>query len=172
MAVTDPAKLVICDAGPLIHLDELGCLDLLRDFAQVQVPDAVWQEVQRHRPSALRRRTVKLSRVRCATDPTPELIELAQAFLLDAGELEALTLMQENPDAILLTDDAAARVVAQRLQCEVHGTIGIVLRALRRQQRTKRQILNLLRALPRRSTLFIQPRLLSSIIEQVAKVQP
>lgn len=156
-----------CDAGPLIHLDELGCLNLLRAFAAVQVPDAVWQEVRRHRPSALRRRTVKLKRVSSLPEATPELLELTQAFLLDAGELAALRLMQEIRDAILLTDDAAARLVAQRLQYEVHGTIGVIVRALRQQQRTKRQVLNLLRALPRRSTLFIEPRLLDWVIEQV-----
>jgi predicted nucleic acid-binding protein len=64
---------------------------------------------------------------------------LAQAFLLDVGELEALQLMQQSPEAILLTDDAAARLVAERLAYEVHGTIGVVVRALRRRQRTKRQ---------------------------------
>lgn len=53
MAETDPGTLVIADAGPLIHLDELGCLDLLRDFARVWVPDAVWQEVEAHRPGVL-----------------------------------------------------------------------------------------------------------------------
>ena len=26
---------VVCDAGPIIHLDELDCLDLLSDFRQV-----------------------------------------------------------------------------------------------------------------------------------------
>jgi len=26
---------VVCDAGPAIHLDELGCLDLLIDFQEV-----------------------------------------------------------------------------------------------------------------------------------------
>lgn len=79
MAEADPASVVVCDAGPLIHLDELGCLDLLRDFAAVQVPDAVWQEVQRHRPSALRRRTVKLNRVRSLPEATSELIDLTRA---------------------------------------------------------------------------------------------
>jgi predicted nucleic acid-binding protein len=44
---------VVADAGPLIHLDELDCLDLLNDFKQIMVPDAVWREVQLHRPSAL-----------------------------------------------------------------------------------------------------------------------
>ena len=90
MAETDAASLVICDAGPLIHLDELGCLNLLRDFAEVRVPHAVWQEVQRHRPRALRRRTVPLLHISCSTEASPELIALTQAFLLDAGELEAL----------------------------------------------------------------------------------
>ena len=28
-----PRPLVVCDAGPLIHLDEIGCLDLLTDFS-------------------------------------------------------------------------------------------------------------------------------------------
>jgi hypothetical protein len=41
MAGTDLASALVCDAGPLIHLEELGCLDLLRDFAAVLVPDAV-----------------------------------------------------------------------------------------------------------------------------------
>ena len=167
MAEADPARLVICDAGPLIHLEEFGCLNLLRDFAKVQVPEIVWQEVQRHRPSALRRRSVKLHRVSPASEPTVQLVELSQALLLDAGELEALRLMQDNPSAILLTDDAAARLVAERLAYEVHGTIGVIVRAWRRQQRTKRQILNLLRILPERSTLFIEPKLLNSVIEQV-----
>jgi hypothetical protein len=36
------------------------------------------------------------------------LVKLAQAFLLHAGELAALQLMQQSPDAMLLTDDAAA----------------------------------------------------------------
>jgi hypothetical protein len=54
MGKTDPAPpLVVCDAGPLIHLDEVGALDLLADFAEILVPEAVWREVLRHRPGAL-----------------------------------------------------------------------------------------------------------------------
>jgi predicted nucleic acid-binding protein len=167
MAGAELGSSLVCDAGPLIHLDELGCLDLLRDFPDVLVPDAVWAEVRRHRPSALRRRTVKLRRVMAVPDAAPELLPLAHTFLLAVGELEALRLMQQFPDAILLTDDAAARLVAERLGYEVHGTIGVIVRAFRRRQRTKRQVLNLLRSVPQRSTLFLQSRLLDSVIEQV-----
>jgi hypothetical protein len=51
---------------------------------------------------------VQLRRVLSSPDAAPELVHLAQAFLLDAGEVEALKLMQQSPGAILLTDDAAA----------------------------------------------------------------
>jgi hypothetical protein len=41
-------QLVICDAGPIIHLDEVNCLFLLNDFTRVLIPDAVWNEVKSH----------------------------------------------------------------------------------------------------------------------------
>jgi predicted nucleic acid-binding protein len=113
---------------------------------------------------------VKLKREIDVPRASTELIKLAQTFLLDAGELEALRLMKANPRSVFLTDDAAARLVAQRLGYEVHGTIGVIVRALRRRQRTKRQVLNLLRVLPRRSTLFILPSLLKSVIEEIKAV--
>lgn len=37
----------VADAGPIIHLDELDCLDVLADFEKVYVPEAVWLEVLR-----------------------------------------------------------------------------------------------------------------------------
>jgi len=40
--VTTEQSLVVADAGVLIHLDELGALDVLSDYATVFVPDAVF----------------------------------------------------------------------------------------------------------------------------------
>jgi hypothetical protein len=37
--VTEGQAEVVCDADPLIHLDGLGCLDLLCDFPLVLVPE-------------------------------------------------------------------------------------------------------------------------------------
>lgn len=56
-----PALLVVCDAGPLIHLDRLDCLDLLADFSRVVVPDVVWREVEHH---AQRHSTIEQSVLR------------------------------------------------------------------------------------------------------------
>lgn len=39
---------IVCDAGPIIHLDELDCLYLLEDFEKVVVPEVVRREVLQH----------------------------------------------------------------------------------------------------------------------------
>ena len=166
MARNEPVE-IVCDAGPIIHLDELGCLELLTDFGSILVPEGVWQEVTRHRPSALDPDIIQLVRTNISLPQDTKLTTLIRAFALDAGEQEALALMVQRPTAILLTDDAAARLVADQLGMRVHGTIGIVLRAIRREQRTLAQVLALLRELPQRSTLYIHPNLLKQIIEQV-----
>ena len=54
---------VVCDAGPLIHLEEVGSISLLNDFDEVFVPEQVWQEVAHHGPSALVQGNVKLIKV-------------------------------------------------------------------------------------------------------------
>ena len=158
---------VVCDAGPIIHLDELGCLDLLADFTDVLVPESVWREVALHRPAALNHDRVRLVQTPVAMLPDAEFATLVRAFSLDAGEQEALALVCQQPTAILLTNDAAARLVAEQLGMRVHGTIGILLRAIRRQSRTPQQVLSLLRLLPEQSTLYIRSSLLNTVIARV-----
>jgi predicted nucleic acid-binding protein len=47
--------------------------------------------------------------------------------LLDPGEGEAIALARELKADWFLTDDAAARLFAQTLGIEVHGSLGVVL---------------------------------------------
>ncbi len=161
--------MVVCDAGPLIHLDEVGCLDLLADFSEVQVPEAVWAEVLRHRPSVVANSAVKLSRVSSKIPPPAELEALALVLSLHNGEWEALRVALENPCSLLLTDDTAARMAAGNLGITCHGTIGILIRSIRRQQRTKQEILVVLRGLPKRSTLHLKRSLLDAVIGELEK---
>lgn len=168
MGGNDPVLVaVVCDAGPLIHLDEAGCLDLLADFKQVLVPESVWREVARHRPAALAHSGIQLHRIAFAGTCSPELESLSQALLLHAGEKAALHEVQQRTGSWLLTDDTAARLAARSLGVIAHGTIGVLLRAIRRNQRTKREVLDVLHALPRISTLHLKRSLLTEIIRQV-----
>jgi predicted nucleic acid-binding protein len=159
----------ICDAGPLIHLDEIGCVDLLLDFQALMVPEQVREEVARHRPSALETRDLAFRCFPVAISPDPRFRAIVKSFALDAGEQAALSLMHSYPDAVLLTDDAAARLSAQALGFRTHGSLGVLLRSIRLGRRKKAEILSILRELPSRSTLHIRANLLQEIIEQVER---
>ncbi len=49
----------------------------------------------------------------------------------------------------------------------VHGTIGIVLRAIRRGQKSKAEVAGILRSLPDVSTLHIRQSLLDEIVREI-----
>lgn len=87
--------------------------------------------------------------------------------MLDAGETEALALMKENPDAVFLTDDASARLAANQMGFKVHGTIGILVRSIRRGHRRPEEVLGVLSELRQQSTLYIKHSLLDEIISKV-----
>ena len=75
--------------------------------------------------------------------------------------------MQNYPDAIFLTDDAGARLAASNLGYRVHGTIGILLRSIRRKQKSTEEVVAILHELPHQSTLHIRAQLLKEIIVRV-----
>jgi len=97
------------------------------------------------------------------------LITLCSIFSLDAGETEALALMEKNPQAIFLTDDASARMVAEQMGFKVHGTIGILVRSIRRSQMEPGEVLRILKGVPSQSTLYIKLSLLDEIILKIKK---
>lgn len=169
MAKSEGKRDAICDAGPIIHLDELDSLDLLSDFHSLIISKTVQIEVTKHRPKALQNTETILKIIDILSSPEPRLLVLSKALLLDKGEIESLSLMQENHEAIFLTDDSAARLVAEELGYRVHGTIGIILRAIRKKTRTPKEVIKLLKEMPERTTLFIRPVLLEEITQKIEK---
>jgi len=154
---------VVCDAGPAIHLDELGCLDFLKDFQEVILPNTVLEEINRHRPSALNKTDLSFVQRPGKTPYSEPLLTLCKIFSLDAGEVEALALMEQRPQALFLTDDAAARLVAIQMGFNVHGTIGILIRSIRRGQKSPKEVLDILKEVPLKTTLHIRHSLLQEI---------
>ncbi|MBS3953024.1 MAG: DNA-binding protein [Methylomicrobium sp.] len=157
---------VITDAGPIIHLDELRCMDLLADFGRVLVPETVWLEVERHRPLALKPENDWLLR-QSPKQHSAVVSALTPLYSLHAGEQEALHLCIEFGDCLLLTDDTAARLAAKSLNIAAHGTLGLLIRAIRRQSLTKAEVLALLNAIPKQTTLHVRPALLREVISNV-----
>lgn len=71
----------------------------------------------------------------------------------------------------IVIDDTAARLAAKNLGVMSHGTLGILVRAIRQQTRSKAEILELLRAIPVQTTLHIRASLLADVISEVEKNQ-
>ena len=115
MAMTE--SLVVADAGPLIHLDELGALDVLCDYQQILVAEAVWQEVERHRPPVLSNNRIHLVRVSITT--LSEVQALASIYTLHHGEKQALSVCLARSIPKLLSDDTAARLAAKHCKFKV-----------------------------------------------------
>jgi predicted nucleic acid-binding protein len=158
---------VVCDAGPLIHLDELSSLSLLNDFEKILIPEQVWMEVAHHRPQALTHPDLSIAKIAVDISSKPVFQALVKTLSLDLGEQAALSLMEIHASDIFITDDAAARLAADALGYKVHGTIGIMVRAIRRKRRSKEEVIELLRALPMLSTLHIRPSVLQAVIDKL-----
>ncbi len=170
MERTDAAavRTAILDAGPIIHLDELGCLSLLSDFQELLVPDAVWKEVERHRPSALSNDQITFLK-QSPPALSSALYALCEAFNLDRGEQEALAVCPLHPGAILFTDDAAVRLAAKTAGIRAYGTLGILIRAIRKKHLSPAEVIRTLEEISTRSTLFIRKSLLQEVIGKVKK---
>jgi predicted nucleic acid-binding protein len=155
---------VVSDAGPIIHLDELACLDLLGGFGTILVPREVWDEVSHHRPHLVCEHVPCGVIVEVRDRPTPRLLALADSLALDSGERAALTMLEAGNARLFLCDDAAARLAAESFGFTVHGTIGLLIRAIRVGTRTREDVLTIMRALPQRSTLHLSGKLLTAVV--------
>ncbi len=162
-------RATVVDAGPLIHLDELGCLDLLSSFMPIIVPSAVWVEAMIHRPDLSVKAMTGGHVDQTEYSLSPKLAVMADALGLGAGERSALSLALSAGLGTFLTDDAAARLAGESLGLRVHGTIGVVVRAIRTGARSRDEVLSTLRALPRTSTLHISRKLLDTVLRKVAQ---
>jgi|SRR5688572_12935641 len=115
---------VVSNSSPLIALERIGQLELLRGvFEKVTVPPAVVSEVWP------------------ATQP-PDWFDVVQltapasalvlSSTLGAGEREAIALAVEIQPNFILLDDRAARRAAEALGIPVLGLLGVLLAAKRR----------------------------------------
>lgn len=120
-------RIVVCDTGPILHLREADSLNILEIAGSIHIPPAVDAEMVRldrrwpvERPAWLQVTSLDPSHLNDARS-------WLQAGLLDPGEAQALALAAQIRADWLLTDDAAARTLAQHQGFEVHGSVGIVL---------------------------------------------
>lgn len=153
-------RVVVCDAGPIIHLDELDCLDIL-DFSEILIPKTVYNEIMIHRNISWDKFNFKI-----VDDPfvPKELLESCKIYGLQNGEIMAIGLSVNLKNVILLTDDSAARLFATNINLQVHGTIGLLIRSIRRKLKSYQEVISILKNIKSKSTLHITQKLIDEAV--------
>jgi predicted nucleic acid-binding protein len=118
---------IICNTGPLLHLGEAQVLALLALAGEVSIPLAVDLEMLVHQQDWQHQRPAWIIIQRLELPYNTAAAQWQHAGLLHGGEAAAVALAQQLHANWFLTDDTAARVFAQSLGLEVHGSLGIVL---------------------------------------------
>ena len=161
-----PIETAVADAGPLIHLHEIGYTHLLSLFSTLFVPDAVWAEsVGKSRIPPLeldnvRRRTV-------AANDVEYFVQTHSLGSLHVGERESLFLCHQQNIPLLLTDDLAVREVAKRLPIRPVGSLGIVVRGYKEEMVAYSEAEQILMALYEKSSLFVTQAIVEIAINQL-----
>jgi len=151
------SRLVVADAGPLIHLEQADALSLLELTGEVLVPKTVLDELE-DGPTDVSELQITVEQIDIDTDST--------YLRLDPGETAALAVCSDR-DAILLTDDMDARNTANEEGIEVHGSVGVVLYGYSQGALTEDTAKRTLRELKQDTSLYLSIPLIEHAIALV-----
>ena len=117
---------VIADAGPIFSLATLDLFPILdKLFEEVYIPYAVWKEISQYEDKPFHKIICEFFENRVIN--IKGFNELA--FVLDYGESEAILLYKELNANYLVIDDKKARDIAEYLNINCLGTLGLLVAA-------------------------------------------
>lgn len=148
----------VADTGPLIHLGEIDAFGLPALVDRLLVPEIVREELDAR---DLLETLAELDHTVVEADVNPENFDE-----LDPGETAALAVAIER-DAVLLTDDLAARERAIQRGIEVRGSIGVVAIGYSRGAVDRDEAASLMRALQRGTRLYVTDAVVERGIEML-----
>ena len=151
------SRLVVADAGPLIHLEQADALSLLELTGEVLVPKTVLDELEDG--------PTDVSELQFSVEQIDTDIDSVYPHL-DPGETAALVVCTER-DAVLLTDDMDARNTANEEGIEVHGSVGVALYGYSQGALTEDTAKRTLRELKQDTSLYLSTPLIEHAIELV-----
>src|SRR3989338_3010375 len=158
------ANKVVSDTGPILHLSEVNLLKIINIFKPVIIPEEVEKELIKNNIDIPR--SIAVIKINPESKDTVKI--LTNQYDLDLGEAEAIALVLQEKAAYFLTDDLEARQVSKEYGIEVHGTVGIVLRAFREKIIDKKIALEKIKEL-KASSLFITQDLIDEVMKAIGE---
>ena len=112
------SKIVIVDTSCLISLSNSDSLNLLKStYSEVYITNEIQTEFKEKLPV-----WIKL------LNPSKKQVDIFSK-VLDLGEASALALALENPNSLLIIDEAKGRKIAKEHKINIIGTIGFLMNA-------------------------------------------
>ena len=115
------SRIVVCDTGPLLHLDETSAIHLLEPAGQILIPPVVSQELASRMDLPNWVNIEELNRSAQA-----KVSEWSRHKELDSGEAEAIALAIELGAAALLIDEKKGRNAAKASGIATLGTVTVL----------------------------------------------
>lgn len=160
-------KAAVTDAGPLIHLSEIGSITLLHAFDTIHVPHAVCLEIGKHNKNISKE--IYITNHNLSEAQISKFTNEMGLEKLHSGEIECLYLCKQIDLPILLTDDLAVREAAKSLQITPIGSLGIVIKAYKNGQISLTEAEQNINNLYDISSLFVTRAIVELVIEQLHK---
>lgn len=143
-------KKAVLDAGPFIHLEQVESLHVLDLLDEKIVSQTVKSEIGSETFGNIEAEIRNLE-----GEGKDKAKYLTNRYGIELGEATALVLCQQLNEDLFLTDDLDARDVANKLDLEPHGTLGIVTRAYSEDLISEQEAKVMVRELQDESSLFI-----------------
>jgi predicted nucleic acid-binding protein len=163
--------IAISNAGPLIHLAQIGCLEWLTDlFEKVIIPTEVYNETvlegkkNNYADAILIENLIKDGFIEVYNEDN-EIEIIFQSEFLHKGELSAINLALSLDEEIILLDDEEARISAKRLKLKVKGTLGILIDIYTKKIISKEHAINSLKRI--NEIMYLSSDVYSYILEKL-----
>jgi len=154
----------VFDAGPIIHTYEINNQLILEIVKEKFISVEVEKELKKHK---VQYKSIKIKEL---TGRNKDLAKfIYEKYYLELGEATSIALSKQERIKFFFTDDLDAREVAKKLELNVHGTLGLLLRAFRENIITKEIALKSIKELKEKSTLFLTSDLLDWITTEIRK---
>ncbi len=163
----------VSDAGPAIHLLEVGCIELFSVFQTILPPEAVCKEIVRHAGVYGFQTVSKFSHVELHISDINEVDHFIienDLNEMDSGERECLYLCKTKGIYHLLTDDLAVRNVSIRLGIQPVGSLGIIVRAYRLRLISFSEAEKYISDLDEISSLYVTRAVVELAIDKLGKI--
>lgn len=158
-------KIVVADTGSLISLGLIGKINLIEKiFDELYIAQAVWNELHNYdNPEFVIAQFEKLK-----DKVLPIQTKNYLSVIMDYGESESVILYEEIKADFLLIDDSKARTVAETLNINCIGTLGLLLTA---KEKGLIGELNPLFKIFLSNGRFFSKKLLNEILAQISETE-